>query len=49
MGFPYDLDSVDDEISDEQIEQLLHNAERRLKAAAPIALPENSEKQLSHQ
>ena len=32
MDSPYDFDSVDDNTSYEQIDELLQNAERRLKA-----------------
>ena len=48
MGLPYDLDSVDDNMSDEQIDQLLQNAERRLNAS-PASSPPKSEKLPSHQ
>ena len=47
MMVQYDIDTIDEEISDEQIEQLLENAEKRLKGQ-PLALPENTNAQISH-
>ena len=37
---PYDLDSIDENITDEQIEQLLQNAERRLRDGGQLAHPQ---------
>ena len=36
----YDLDSVDENITNEQIEQLLQNAERRLRDCGQLARPQ---------
>lgn len=45
---PYDLDSIDDDISDEQIERLLQSAEKRLKGGQ-TAVSHNPDPQPSHQ
>ena len=37
---PYDLDSIDENTTDEQIEQLLQNAERRLRNNGQLAHPQ---------
>lgn len=34
---PYDLDSIDENITDEQIEQLLQNAEKRIRNSEQFA------------
>ena len=39
MGLLYDLDSVDEEMSFEKIDELLQNAERRLKALPADSAP----------
>ena len=48
MGLPYDLEAVDEDMSFEQIDELLQNAERRLKAPPADSAPE-IEKPSSHQ
>ena len=45
---PYDLDSVDEAMSDEQIERLLQNAEKRLMGGQ-TALSRGSDPQSFHQ
>ena len=45
---PYDLDSVDEDMSDEQIERLLQNAEKRLMGGQ-TALSRGADPQSSHQ
>ena len=43
----YDLDSIDENITDEQIEQLLQNAERRLRNSEQLAHPQASNTHLA--
>ena len=48
ISLPYDFDSADDDMSFEQIDELLQNAERRLKTS-PANSPTGIEKLSSHQ